>query len=71
MKASTTTTRCSGGINPDHLPRTIVGGKCTPIYPHERVRVNTVFELIVAAGLKTAYTYKHSRGLLRTAAYSY
>ncbi|KIW01883.1 uncharacterized protein PV09_06730 [Verruconis gallopava] len=49
----------SGGINPENLPRAIVGGKCTPIYPHKRVRVNTVFEVAVAAGLRTAYTDKH------------
>jgi hypothetical protein len=49
----------SGGIDPGNLPRAIIGGKCTPVYPHMRSRVNTVWELAVAAGLKTAYTDKH------------
>ena len=49
----------SGGIDPANLPKSIVGGKCTEIYPHARLRVNTVFELVVAAGFATAYTDKH------------
>lgn len=49
----------SGGINPDNLPRAIVRGNCTAIYPHARVRVNTVFEIVRDKGLETAYTDKH------------
>ncbi|OCK80156.1 type I phosphodiesterase/nucleotide pyrophosphatase [Lepidopterella palustris CBS 459.81] len=49
----------SGGINPANLPQTIIGGKCTNIYPHMRTRVNTAFEVVVEAGFKTAYTDKH------------
>lgn len=49
----------SGGINPENLPRTIVNGKCTPIFPHSRLRVNTLFEIVHSQGLETAYTDKH------------
>ncbi|MCJ1249977.1 hypothetical protein MMC30_007203 [Trapelia coarctata] len=49
----------SGGINPANLPQTIVNGVCTNIYPHARLRVNTVFEIARAAKLVTAYTDKH------------
>lgn len=49
----------SGGINPANLPRSLVNGKCAEIYPHSRLRVNTVFEVVVASGLTTAYADKH------------
>jgi hypothetical protein len=49
----------SGGINPLNLPEQIVHGKCQPIFPHERVRVNTVFEIVHDAGKVTAYADKH------------
>lgn len=42
-----------------NLPEKIVKGKCQPSYPHSRVRVNTAFEIVVAAGKKTAYADKH------------
>lgn len=49
----------SGGINPANLPRAKVNGQCVPLYPHSRLRVNTVFEIAVSADLVTAYTDKH------------
>jgi hypothetical protein len=49
----------SGGIDPANLPEAKINGKCQPLYPHERVRVNTLFEVAVAAGKKTAYADKH------------
>jgi hypothetical protein len=49
----------SGGIDPDHLPQAIVDGKCTKIYPHQRLRVNTIFEVVHEAGMQTAYADKH------------
>jgi hypothetical protein len=49
----------SGGINPDNLPRAIVDGTCTSVFPHSRLRVNTVFEVVRSHGLETAYTDKH------------
>ncbi|KAH8895317.1 type I phosphodiesterase/nucleotide pyrophosphatase [Thozetella sp. PMI_491] len=49
----------SGGIDPDNLSQAMVGGKCIQLYPHARLRVNTIFEVIHAAGKQTAYTDKH------------
>ena len=46
-------------LDPDNMQRHLVGGKCTPVYPHEYVRTNTVFEVIKAAGLYTAWSDKH------------
>ncbi len=47
----------AGGIDPDKLPRDKAKG-CTPVYPHNMLRVNTVFEIARAAGLHTAYSEK-------------
>jgi len=49
----------SGGINPANLQEKIINGKCEQVYPHSRLRVNTVWELAVEAGLTTAYADKH------------
>ncbi|KAI9872726.1 MAG: hypothetical protein M1830_001258 [Pleopsidium flavum] len=49
----------SGGIDAANLPKALVKGKCTAIYPHARLRVNTVFEVVRSKGKETAYTDKH------------
>jgi len=41
------------------LPLRSVGGVCTPVYPHNYLRVNTVFEVIKARGGRTAWSDKH------------
>src|SRR5215469_5990254 len=46
-----------GGINPANLPRDPSKG-CTPLYPHSYLRVNTIFEVAKAAGLRTAWSDK-------------
>ncbi len=46
-------------LDTDNMQRHIVNGKCVPIYPHQYVRDNTIFELIKAAGLYTAWSDKH------------
>jgi len=46
-------------LDPDHMQRRLVGGKCLPVYPHEYVRTNTVFEVIKAAHLRTVWSDKH------------
>lgn len=38
----------------------LVKGVCTSMYPHMRLRVNTAFEVVRAAGFQTAYTDKHA-----------
>ena len=47
-----------GGIDPAALPLDGSHG-CTPVYPHQFLRVNTVFEVLKAAGLRTAWSDKH------------
>ncbi len=46
-------------LDPDNMQRRVKGGKCLPVYPHEYVRTNTVFEVMKAAGLYTAWSDKH------------
>jgi hypothetical protein len=40
-------------IDPDKLPRDPARG-CVPVFPHEYLHVNTIYEVIKAAGLRTA-----------------
>ncbi|KAF8858205.1 type I phosphodiesterase/nucleotide pyrophosphatase [Acephala macrosclerotiorum] len=49
----------SGGIDPANLPQSMIGGKCTWTYPHQRIRVNTIYEIVEASGKQTAYADKH------------
>ena len=48
-----------GGIDPTHLPLTAplaLGG--VPVFPHSFLRTNTIFEVIRAAGMRTAWCDK-------------
>ena len=55
-----TTRLFSGGMNPAYLPlKKNADNTCTPVYPHNFVQVNTVFEVIKAAGGLTAWSDKH------------
>ncbi len=47
-----------GGIDATQLPLDPHHG-CTPVYPHQFLRVNTVFEVIKSAGRRTAWSDKH------------
>jgi hypothetical protein len=46
-----------GGIDPTKLPLDPSKG-CTPVFPHDMIRVNTVFEVLREAHLHTAYSEK-------------
>jgi hypothetical protein len=46
-----------GGIDPNKLPLDPNSG-CTPVYPHNMMRVNTIFEVVSDAGMYTAYSEK-------------
>jgi hypothetical protein len=46
-------------LDPDNMQRKLVDGKCKPVYPHEYVRTNTIFEIARAAGMYTAWSDKH------------
>jgi hypothetical protein len=47
-----------GGIDPDYLPRD-PANNCAPVYPHQFIRVNTMFEVVHQAGGYTAWSDKH------------
>jgi hypothetical protein len=46
-------------IDPTKLPRHIVGGKCVPMFPHNAIRSNTIFEVVRSKGGHTAWADKH------------
>jgi hypothetical protein len=46
-------------INPQNLPMRKVGGTCVVVYPHDFIRVNTIFEVLRTHGLHTAWSDKH------------
>jgi len=46
-------------LDPDHMQRKLVNGQCVPVFPHEYVRTNTIFEVIKAAGKHTVWSDKH------------
>jgi hypothetical protein len=46
-------------IDPAKLPMTDHYGICQPVYPHDFVRVNTLFEVVRAHGGYTAWADKH------------
>jgi predicted lipoprotein with Yx(FWY)xxD motif len=48
-----------GGIDPGALPLRKTAGGCVPVYPHNYLRVNTVFNVAHNAGLRTAWSDKH------------
>lgn len=47
-----------GGIDANYLPRD-PNNNCAPVYPHNYIRTNTIFEVVRAAGGYTAWTDKH------------
>jgi len=48
----------AGAIDPAKLPRDGSNG-CKPVYPHDFLRVNTIFQVVKSAGLRTAWADKH------------
>ena len=57
--ASPSTAGITSGIDPANLPKKIINGKCVEVFPHQRLPVNTVFEVVHAHGGFTAYADKH------------
>jgi hypothetical protein len=49
----------ASSINPFVLPQVLVNGTLQRVYPHNDLKVNTVFEVAHNAGLRTAYIDKH------------
>lgn len=54
----TTVTATNETVDPAKVPRQLVNGVCTPVLPHNMIRVNTVFEVVRAAHGLTAYSDK-------------
>jgi len=52
-----TRTDAGGGIDPSKLP--VDPSNCQPVYPHQYLRVNTIFNAIHNAGGRTAWSDKH------------
>ncbi len=47
-------------IDPSKLPRRLDSrGRCVPMFPHEAMRTNTIFEVVKTAGGVTAWADKH------------
>ena len=46
-------------LDPNTLPNHLVNGQCVRLFPHEAVRANTIFEVVRAAGGRTAWADKH------------
>ena len=51
-------TNGGGGIDPAKLPRDPAHG-CAPVFPHQFLRVNTLFDVVKQAGGRTAWSDKH------------
>ncbi|MDH6257493.1 alkaline phosphatase family protein [Bradyrhizobium sp. BR13661] len=50
----------SGGIDPAFLPQQRhADGSCTKVFPHDFLKVNTIFGVAHKAGLQTAWSDKH------------
>ena len=48
----------TGGVDPAKMPRQLVNGVCTPVLPHNMMRLNTVFEIVRYTLGRTAYSEK-------------
>jgi hypothetical protein len=46
-------------LEPKNMQRRLVDGVCQPIFPHQYIRTNTIFEVIKQAGGLTAWSDKH------------
>ena len=46
-------------IDPTKLPRRLQNGQCVPVFPHQAVRTNTIFEVVKSKGGRTAWSDKH------------
>ncbi len=46
-------------LDPKNMQRKLVDGQCQPVYPHQYLRTNTIFEIIKNAGGLTAWSDKH------------
>jgi predicted AlkP superfamily pyrophosphatase or phosphodiesterase len=60
VNASLTGLNSGVAIDPTHLPGQLRHGVCSPVWPHNFVRTNTIFEVIHRHHLRTAWSDKHA-----------
>lgn len=53
-----------GAFNPQAIPHALVDGVCKPVYPHDYVKTNTIFEVVKQhmPNARTAWADKHAWG---------
>jgi len=53
-----------GDFNPQQIPHKKVGDSCVPVYPHDFIKTNTIFEVVKQhiRGSHTAWSDKHAWG---------
>ncbi|MFC0400847.1 alkaline phosphatase family protein [Paraburkholderia rhizosphaerae] len=53
-----------GAFNPQAIPHAKIGGVCQPVFPHNYVKTNTLFEVVKQnmRGSRTAWADKHAWG---------
>ncbi len=54
------TTNSGIAIDPAQLPGELVNGKCVPVWPHNFLRVNTLFQVLHNHDRRTAWSDKHA-----------
>ena len=59
VPASLTGPNSAVAIDPTHLVLQLANGACRPVWPHNIVRANTIFDVIHARHLRTAWSDKH------------
>jgi Type I phosphodiesterase / nucleotide pyrophosphatase len=60
INASLTGLNSGVAIDPNNLPGQSVNGHCSPVWPHNFVRTNSIFGVIHKHHLRTAWTDKHA-----------
>ncbi len=59
VPAALTGTNSAVAIDPRNLPGRFAKGQCSPLWPHDFVRTNSLFEVIHRRQLRTAWSDKH------------
>ncbi|WP_407146194.1 alkaline phosphatase family protein [Bradyrhizobium sp. ORS 86] len=59
MPASLTGSNSAVAIDPNNLPGQLTRKRCAPVWPHNFVRTNTIFQVLHHHHLRTAWSDKH------------
>jgi len=60
VPASLTGPNSAIAIDPNNLPGQLVHGVCKPVWPHNFIRTNTIFQVIRRHHMRTAWSDKHA-----------